>query len=155
MESNQPLGYMLGRSLRVYKNQFAAELKSRQAALTFEQCVILHLLSANDNVIQQDLAKHMQKDKSIIVRQINGLLEGHYVERLTNKEDKRKKNLRLTDAGYEILNEMKKIANEVTQKLLTGVKEKELEVFRTVMEKIQKNGLIEDELFRCDLMNKK
>lgn len=149
MESNQPLGYMLARSLRVFKNQLAAELRNRQTALTFEQFVILHLLSSNDNIIQQDLAKHMQKDKSIIVRQINGLLEGHYVERLTNKEDKRKRNLILTKAGYEILNEIKKIATEVTQKLLAGVNDKELEIFRTVMEKIQKNGTTEDELFNC------
>ena len=43
-------------------------------------------------MIQQDLAHVLQKDKSIIVRQMNGLLDEKYVDRLTNTNDKRKKN---------------------------------------------------------------
>jgi len=91
MELNKPLGYMLGRSLRVFKNQLAYEFKDAKIELTFDQFVILHLLNSNNDLIQQDLANQLQKDKSIIVRQINCLLENQYVVRLINKEDKRKK----------------------------------------------------------------
>ena len=146
MSSEIPLGYMLSRSRRVFKHQMASEFRNRGIDLTFEQYVILKLLDLNADFIQQDLADRLQKDKSIIVRHINCLLEYNYVERLTNTGDKRKKNLTLTPAGIEILNKMKVVAAEVTNKLLSGITENELEIFQHVLLKIQENGDSEEEL---------
>ena len=151
MELNKPLGYILGQSLRVFKNQLAFEFKDNGIELSFDQFVILHILNSDCDCIQQDLANQLQKDKSIIVRQINCLLENQFVVRLINKEDKRKKNLILTKKGFEILNQMKEIASELSTKLLTGVSENELETFRNVLRKIQKNGGAEEEFFNCGL----
>ena len=142
---------MLGQSLRVFKNQMLSEFKEKEIELTLEQFVILGLLNSNCDLIQRDLAKELQKDKSIIVRQINCLLENQFVVRLTNKDDKRVKNLILTKKGFEQLNQMKEIASEVSRKLLTGISENELEVFQNVLLKIQENGGVEDEAFFCGL----
>ncbi len=149
MELYKPLGYLLGRSLKVFKNQLVFEFKEKQIELTFEQFVILHMLNSNCGLIQQDLANQMQKDKSIIVRQINALLEGQYVISKTNKEDKRKKNLILSQKGIEILTQMKEISSEVSNKLLLGISENELEIFRIVLSKIQANGGFKEEDFNC------
>ena len=151
MELNIPLGYLLGQSLRVFRNQLAFEFKEKEIKLTLDQFVILHLLNADCDLIQQDLANQLQKDKSIIVRQINCLLENQYVVRLTNKEDKRKKNLILTKRGFEILNQMKEIASELSGKLLSGVSETDLKVFRNVLGTIHENGGAEEEFFNCGL----
>lgn len=147
MESTKPLGYLLGRSLQVFKNQMISEFRGNQIELSFEQFVILHTLNSNCNLIQQDLANYLQKDKSIIVRQIDFLLENHYVVRHTNETDKRKRNLILTDDGIAVLNQMKAIALGVSNKLLSGVTENELETFRKVLMKIQENGKLEEELW--------
>lgn len=136
---------MLGMTLRVFKTRMMTECKKKDIELSLEQFVILNMLNANCDLIQQDLANHLQKDKSIIVRQIDGLIEDQYVVRLTNKEDKRKKNLILTKKGFERLNEMERIASEVSKKLLTGVSDSELEIFKDVLVKIQENGELEEE----------
>jgi len=136
---------MLGMTLRVFKTRMMIECKKKDIELSLEQFVILNMLNANCDLIQQDLANHLQKDKSIIVRQIDGLIEDQYVVRLTNKEDKRKKNLILTKKGFERLNEMERIASEVSKKLLTGVSDSELEIFKDVLVKIQENGELEEE----------
>ena len=149
MESSKVLGYMLGQSLRVFKNQMVSEFKELEIELTIEQFVILSLLNSNCDLIQRDLASQLQKDKSIIVRQINCLLENQYVVRLTNKDDKRVKNLILTKKGFEKLNQMKEIASEVSRKLLTGISENELEIFQNVLLKIQENGGVEEDIFNC------
>lgn len=149
MESNKPLGYMLGRSLRVFRNQLAFEFREKEIELTFDQFVILHLLNSNCDFIQQDLASHLKKDKSIIVRQIDCLLASQYVVRLTNKEDKRKKNLILTKKGFDILTRMKEITSELSKKLLTGVTAGDFDTFQNVLLKIQENGGAEEELFNC------
>jgi DNA-binding MarR family transcriptional regulator len=147
MESSKPPGYMLARSLQVFKNQMISEFREKKIELSFEQFVILHTMNSNCNLIQQDLANYLQKDKSIIVRQIDCLLENQYVVRHTNETDKRKRNLILTRNGIEILVKMKGIALEVSNKLLSGVSENELETFRKVLMKIQENGKLEEELY--------
>jgi len=151
MESGKPLGYLLGRSLRIFKNQMVSEFRKMDIELSFDHFVILHLLNSDCQLIQRDLASHLQKDKSIIVRQIDGLLENQFVERLTNKEDKRKKNLILTKKGFDILNQMKDIASEVSGKLLTDVSPDDFVVFQKVLMKIQENGESEDDFFICGL----
>jgi len=155
MESRKPLGYMLGQSLRVFKSQMVSEFKKKEIELSFEQFVILHMLNSNCDLIQRDIATQLQKDKSIIVRQINGLLEKQYVVRLVNKNDKRIKNLILTKKGFETLNQVKAIADELSEKLLTGIPETDLEIFRGVLLKIQENGGVEEETFNCGLNQQK
>ncbi len=140
MEGIKPLGYVLGLSLRVFLNQLVVEFRNREIELTFEQFVMLKMIDSNSDLIQQDIANHLQKDKSLIVRQMNGLLEKQYVVRLTNREDKRKKNLLLTPKGTEMMNRITELAFEVSNKLLAGVDEKDEEAFLRVLNKIQENG---------------
>lgn len=145
MGSNKPLGYLLDRTQRVYKNLMVTEFRKHKIELSFEQFVMMQMLNSDCTLIQQDVANQLQKDKSIIVRQINGLLERQYVVRLTNKDDKRKKNLSITKSGMDILNQMKEIAFRVSKKLLSGVTENEMDTFQHVLMKVQENGGAEGE----------
>jgi len=140
MGLGKPLGYMLGRTHRVYKNLVINEFKKQEIELSFEQFVMMQMLNSDCTLIQQDVANQLQKDKSIIVRQINVLLELQYIVRQINNEDKRKKNLMLTSCGIDILNQMKGIASEVTERLLSGATQTELDIFQQVLMKIQANG---------------
>ncbi|MDD2307259.1 MAG: MarR family transcriptional regulator [Prolixibacteraceae bacterium] len=144
METNRQLGYFLNKTLRIFKSQINTEFRKQGIELTFEQFVVLRMLDSNCNMIQQDLAHVLQKDKSIIVRQMNGLLDEKYVDRLTNTNDKRKKNLTLTSKGIEILEQLKLISNDLSDRLLAGVTESEYETFKKVMLKIQENGVVEE-----------
>ena len=140
MEELKSLGYLLGRSLRVFKGQVAEEVKNKDFELSLEQYVILYMINSSGDLIQQDLANHLQKDKSLIVRQIDGLIEKQYLVRLTNKEDKRKKNLILTPKGLEMMNQMNELVMIVSRKLLSGVSDSDYATFRSVLNKIQENG---------------
>ena len=140
MGLRKPLGYMLGRTHRVYKNLVINEFKKQEIELSFEQFVMMQMLNSDCTLIQQDVANQLQKDKSIIVRQINVLLELHYIVRQTNNEDKRKKNLILTSSGIDVLNRMKGMASEVTDRLISGATQIELDTFQQVLMKIQENG---------------
>jgi len=149
MELNKPLGYFLAKSHRIFKIEMVSRFREREVELTFDQFVILQILNSNSGIIQQDLANYMQKDKSIIVRQIDGLLEKEFVIRHTNNEDKRKKNLILTEKGSVALNQMQQIGSEVTNKLLSGVSETEFEIFRNVLNRIQENAEPNEESVIC------
>jgi DNA-binding MarR family transcriptional regulator len=140
MEQVKPLGYILGLPLRIFLNQVAVEFRNREIELTFEQFVMLLLIDSKGDLIQQDIANHLQKDKSIVVRQMNGLIEKEYVVRLPNRTDKRKKNLILTTKGTEIMNKITELNFEVSSKLLSGVDEDDYLAFGRVLNKIQENG---------------
>lgn len=146
MEEEHPLGYILGRPLRVFLNQLAIEFRNREIELTFEQFVMLRMIDANSQLIQQDIAHHLQKDKSLVVRQMNGLIEKNYVVRRANKTDKRKKNLILTPKGTEMMNKITELSFEVSNKLLSEIEVEDYNAFRRVLNKIQENGGSADEL---------
>lgn len=144
MESNKQLGYLLNKTFRVYRSQLISELRKGGVELSFEQYVMLKMMVSNCDMIQQDLADILQKDKSIIVRQINGLIDDKIVDRVINTDDKRKKNLTLTNKGLELTNQLKTISSDLYNKLLTGISESEYATFKKVSLRIQENGGIEE-----------
>lgn len=125
--------------MHLVKLKLVSRFKENNVELSLEHFVILHQINQKEALTQQDLANHFQRDKSIILRQISTLIDCHYVTRITDKEDKRKKNLILTKKGYDTLLFSKKIAQEVSSELLNGISPEELSVFENVINKIQQN----------------
>lgn len=141
----KPLGYILGQTKRVYSNKLIARFKENNVELSLDLFIILFHIDLNKEVTQQLLADHLQKDKSIVMRQINSLIEKDYVVRSWNKQDKRKKNLVLTERGHEILTIMKTLGRSVSDELLSGVNKEEQNAFEKVIEIILKNGSSDEE----------
>lgn len=139
MNTEKPLTYLLGQTMHLVKLRLIARFKEHQIDLNLEQFIILNQLETHDELTQQDLANHFQRDKSIILRLINSLIELRYVVRLQDKEDKRKKNLILTKKGYDTLVFIKNIAQEVSLELLDGISSDEISIFENVINKIQEN----------------
>lgn len=140
MEEVKSLGYMLGRKLKIFLSQAAIEFRNRDIELNFDQFVMLKLIESDSTVIQQDIAYHLQKDKSIVVRQMDNLIEKEYVVRVPNSDDKRKKNLVLTPKGRAMIDKITQLNFEVSRRLISGIQDEEYKIFRQVLNKIQENG---------------
>lgn len=140
MQSEKPLGYILGQTAHVFKNKVIEKFKENKIGISFDHFIILHHLSLEEDLTQQDLANYLQKDKSIILRQINTLLNNRYVVRLPDKVDRRKKNLILTKKGVELLAFAKELGKTISDELLKGISQEEFDIFQKVMDKIQENG---------------
>jgi len=136
----KPLGYILGQTKRVYSNKLLARFKENNVELSLDLFIILFQFDLNEEVTQQLLADNLQKDKSIVMRQINSLIEKEYVVRSWNKKDKRKKNLELTQKGHEILVTIKTLGKSVSEELLSGISDVEQLAFERVIDIILKNG---------------
>lgn len=65
MELSKPLGYMLGRTFRVYKNLIVSEFRKREIELSFEQFVMMQMLNSDCTLIQQDIANFLLKDNKL------------------------------------------------------------------------------------------
>jgi len=143
----KPLGYILGQTKRVYSNKLATKFKENNVELSLELFIILFHIELNEEVTQQQLADNLQKDKSFVMRQINSLRDKKYVARTGNKQDKRKKNLVLTQKGREILELTKSMARSVSEELLFGVSDDEQLAFERVIDVVWKNGTSDVRIF--------
>ncbi|WP_346858561.1 MarR family transcriptional regulator [uncultured Draconibacterium sp.] len=139
MDTKKPLTHLLGQTSKLIKLKLKESFMEHNLDLTVEQYIFLRLIANRDNLIQQELANHFQKDKSLILRQIETLLDKKLVARKTDEIDKRKKNLILTEKGKETVATLSSISKKVSNDLLTGITESEQKVFISVIEKIQQN----------------
>jgi len=139
MNPEKPLTYLLGQTMNLVKQKITEKFKENNVELSIDYYILLNYISRKENLTQQDLSNHFLRDKSIILRQINTLIELQYVKRLTDKADKRKKNLILTEKAISFLQLTRKLAKRVSEDLLKDVTEEEMIHFENVINKIQIN----------------
>ncbi len=121
MVNNKPLTYMMGNTMTLIKSKIISRFKTEEIQLTLDHYVMLQLIEKKEDITQQDLANHFHRDKSIILRQMNYLINNRYVARIQDENDKRKKNLILTKVGFDELEKARKAANDISNELLEGV----------------------------------
>lgn len=130
-------GRMLGRMGKVFKR----ELNEAQIDITLEQLGLLHAISENEqDVVQQDMADIMNKDKSAILRLIDSLEKKGLVVRSIDPQDRRKNLLFVTEQGMAVLVKIGGVAAEINPKFVENISQADLDTFFAVAEKIKQNA---------------
>jgi MarR family transcriptional repressor of mepA len=103
--------------------------------ITFEQMGVLYYISRNvgGDIIQQDLADIMDKNKSAILRSIDILEEKGYVKRIRVTGDRRKNLLEITTSGKAIIDKMHEIFLRQDVILKQGISELDIATCTRVM----------------------
>ena len=86
---------------------------------------------------QEELAKELCLNKSTVARAVGCLEEKGYVKRSALPTDKRQFSVHPTDKMLSILPEIKKASVEWRELLSEGIAEEELEIFNSVLERMQ------------------
>ena len=147
MSLKTPLGYVLCKTKRVYSNKLMSKFKENDVDLSLDLYILVFQINLNESVTQQELADHLQKDKSVVMRQINVLIERGFVLRSWDVHDKRKKNLVLTLTGKKMFEDTIAIARSVSDELFQGVSSEDKLIFENVIQRILENvGLENDTL---------
>ncbi len=139
MYPEKPFTYLLGQTMNLVKLKITEKFRENNVNLSIDYFILLNYISRNENLTQQDLANHFLRDKSIILRQVNTLIELQYINRSRDKTDKRKKNLLLTEKAVSLLQFTRNLTKQVSEELLQNVTEEELAHFENVINKIQIN----------------
>ena len=109
--------------------------------ITFEQMGVLYFLSRNTgkkDMIQQDIAEIMDKNKSAVLRSIDILEQKGFVKRGPAAGDRRKNVIALTDSGKNVIERMHEFFLEQDVALKEGINEEELQTCMRVLSKIKK-----------------
>jgi len=88
---------------------------------------------------QSDLARALNVGKPTIGGLIDRLTEKGMVERRSHGDDRRVKNIYITDHGYDLIHYMSPIAANLNTVFLEGINEKDIKVAESVLQKLKDN----------------
>ena len=124
---------------RMFSDQLQNLLKHEDIELTIEQWRLLFYLWIEDDINQQELARRAKKEKSTITRIVNSLEHKGFIKRENRVNDRRNKNIKLTEKGRFLEPVTIAIADQVVKNAEAGIEAKDLKVFSSVLTKLISN----------------
>lgn len=128
------MAYVVKEIVRTLKKRF----EEQNIDLTIEQFFILNILDNEDGLILQELAEIVDRDKSAVLRHIDGLEKNHFVTRVKDDADKRRKLLLITKPGLKVLDQARAVDQQLDDDVnaeVENVRRQEFEEALTTMYK--------------------
>lgn len=122
-------GLVIDRTAMLLAKMMEKRLTEAEIGVSVKEFGFLNWLSLNDQVIQQDLAEFMKKDKSAILRIIDLMENRGLLLRVNDPHDRRKKIITVTDKGLKLLEQARKVEQEVVTDLQQGLTQAEVDTF--------------------------
>ncbi|GGE39910.1 MarR family transcriptional regulator [Pedobacter psychrotolerans] len=135
MEMN--IGLKMGAVIKSIGKLIDQSVMDEGIELSMEYFILLNILYDRDNIIQNDLANLMHKDKSAILRQIDLLEKKKLVVRINDSVDRRKKIIMLTKDGMKTVERLREVEADIFNSLLKGISEEDLKIFDSVLNKMR------------------
>jgi len=107
--------------------------------ITIEQWSVLYHLWKEDGLSQQELCLRSFRDKPSITRLVDNLEKLKLVKRVSSKEDRRINLVFLSKAAKKLQEQTLSLANQTLNEALEAVSQEEIEVCRTVLQKVYDN----------------
>lgn len=126
------MAYVVKEMIRNLKKR----LREKGIDLTIEQFYILNILDNEDAMILQELAEIAEKDKSAVLRLVDGLEKKHFVARVTDSEDKRRKLLLVTKRGVKVLEKAHRVDAELDRAITAQLENSSVEEFESEISNI-------------------
>lgn len=125
----------ISRSQAIYRHEkiSADDLHSSHYAFVLAIC-------RKEGRSQEELAKELCLNKSTVARALNSLEEKGYITRTPLPQDKRQFSVYPTKKMIDVLPEVKKASEEWMLLLSDGIAPEELEVFNSVLERMQERA---------------
>jgi len=128
------MAYVVKEIIRSIKKRFEEE----GINLTIEQFFILNILDNEDGLILQELAEIVDRDKSAVLRHIDGLEKNHFVTRVKDDEDKRRKLLLITKPGIKVLEKARAVDQQLDKEITEKIENIETKEFEEALANMYK-----------------
>lgn len=112
------------------------ELKLKPYNLTHLQFSILINLYKNNVTTQKELLKYTYGDETSITRLVDRLESKGYIQRISSLNDKRKKELKLTQSGIDLAEEVITCAKEINAELVKDMDGEEAKELLKLLQKV-------------------
>lgn len=130
----QWMGFVLGRVADMSNAMFDRALQP--LGISGPHLGVLMTLAHHGAMVQARLSDHTRIDKGAMVRFVNELVAGGYVERQPNPDDKRAVLVHLTERGRELLERAIAVGTQVTLELFSVLSPDEQQIFQQMLIRI-------------------
>lgn len=137
MEIQEILGYMLATSSKLIKRTMDSYLCTYH--ITTSQWAVLKLLDTRIKLTQSQIANELSGDKATAGEIILRLYEKDYIEKSFDKNDRRAYLISLTPKAKNIIKDIERMANEVTESALKGLSEDDIQILYKSLKQIIDN----------------
>jgi DNA-binding MarR family transcriptional regulator len=134
MEIQGILGYMLNVCARLIKREMDSHLESYN--ITTAQWAVLKLLDTKEQLTQTEIASELSGDKATAGEVIFRLCEKKYLEKKQDTRDRRAYVVTLTPKAKDMVKDIEKMADEVTEKALKDLNNEDMQVLYKSLNKI-------------------
>jgi DNA-binding MarR family transcriptional regulator len=131
--------YNMEKAIKSYRMYAQKRLKENGFKITIDQWLIIKVILENPTISQQDIAKKVFKDNASVTRIIALLVKSAYLEREVNPNDRRKSNLKVTEAGETVIYQVQDLVLENRKNSLDGITPEELEALNQAFKRIIAN----------------
>ncbi|MBM7578051.1 MarR family winged helix-turn-helix transcriptional regulator [Jeotgalibacillus terrae] len=137
-EKDEHIGIYTSHTIKAIIRFLTTELK--QFDITPEQWIVLKRLAANDGITQKELAVLADKDRPSITRILDILEQKELARKEKHHTDRRSFSVFITPRGIELKNQLLPFLEDVYEdRILKDITDEELEVYRRVLEKMNRN----------------
>jgi len=136
-ESDKSIGFLIAKARNVLKNEFEKELKPY--ALTYAHRIILLRLSEKEGLTQKVLAEDTYFEQSNLTLMLDKLESKRLVKRSAKVNDRRAYLITITPEGKKLRDLLLKMGEEVMDKALNGLTEKQKEELSNMLQLIYEN----------------
>ena len=138
-KQNQPIGFIVKQINNVYEKELNERL--RKIGITSSQCAVLDYLfrTSKEEVSQRDVEKNLNLKNPTVTGILKRLDEKGYLLCVPNANDRRKKNIYLTEKAYDIQRRMDADRRKLDRELTRGMTKREENALRRNLEKLLYN----------------
>ncbi len=131
--------YNMDKAIRTYRVFAQKKLRENGYRITIDQWLIIKSILENPGVSQQELGELVFKDNASVTRIIDLLVKSEYLDREVNPNDRRKSNLKVTEEGKSIIENVQALVLQNRKMALEGVSAEALETLNQTLNTIIRN----------------
>ena len=103
--------------------------------------ILLAVRYYDSDIIQQDIAEIIRKDKSAILRQIDHLEKKNLVQRIVDQNDRRRNIIKITDEGIKFIDKINIKLDELFSLLSQDLKPSDVDVLNNVLNHLRNKAM--------------
>ena len=117
----------------------SAELRQKYDMKRAELEILYFLSRSGEHNTSTDIHRQLMMNRGHISQAVDNLCKRKYITAIPDKNDRRYIHYVVSEQAGELISEMTKRREEMNRKILSGISEEELKIYRKVAEKIKEN----------------
>jgi DNA-binding MarR family transcriptional regulator len=134
---SETIGFLLNDTARLFRRSFNA--RTRDSGITALQWRLITYLKRHEGIRQGPLAELIEVEPITLSRMVDRLVEAEMVERRADPTDRRAWQLFLTPRAFELLGDMRAMADLLTEEATEGLSTAEREQLVDLVERVRAN----------------